>query len=158
MSDSPNAASYTGTGDAPAPPPARSIKGLRWVVVVLGILTLTFFYGLDNMVMAVVQRFNAINRLPWISITFLIRAASTNFFWGQFYSLFDVKWTYIACVALFKVGSAMCGAAPSMTAFLVGHTICGARGCGIYTGVIIMLSFLTTPKECPAYLGLTRLT
>jgi MFS family permease len=69
-----------------------------------------------------------------------------------------VKWTYIICVTLFELGSAVCGAAPSMTAFLVGRTICGLGGCGMYTGVMMMLSFLTTPEERPAYLGLTGLT
>jgi hypothetical protein len=73
------------TNHVPAPARARSIQGLRWVVVVLAILTSTFFYGLDNTVVAdiqptVVHRFNAIDRLPWISVTFLIGAASTNFF------------------------------------------------------------------------------
>lgn len=77
---------------------------------------------------------------------------------GQVYSLFDVKWTYIVCVALFELGSAVCGAAPTMTAFLVGRTICGLGGSGMYTGVMMMLSFLTTPEERPAYLGLTGLT
>ncbi|KAL2799533.1 MFS general substrate transporter [Aspergillus keveii] len=151
MSDKIQVALDTETGHVPAPTPPRSIQGLRWVVVVLAILTSTFFYGLDNTVVAdiqptVVQRFNAIDRLPWISCT------------GQVYSLFDVKWTYIVCVALFEVGSAVCGAAPSMTAFLVGRTICGLGGCGMYTGVMMMLSFLTTPEERPAYLGLTGLT
>ncbi|KAE8553907.1 hypothetical protein TMatcc_006607 [Talaromyces marneffei ATCC 18224] len=59
---------------------------------------------------------------------------------------------------MFEVGSAVCGAAPSMTSFLVGRTICGLGGCGMYTGVMTMLSFLTTPEERPAYLGLTGLT
>jgi hypothetical protein len=72
-------------GDVPAPTSTRSIQGLRWVVVVLAILSSTFFYGLDNTVVAeiqptVVKNFNAIDRLPWISVTFLIGAASTNFF------------------------------------------------------------------------------
>ncbi|KAL3455581.1 major facilitator superfamily domain-containing protein [Aspergillus heterothallicus] len=148
MSDKIQLPSDSEAGDPPAPAaPVRSIQGVRWVVVVLAILTSTFFYGLDNTVVAdiqptVVQRFNAIDRLPWISI----------------YSLFDVKWTYIVCVALFEVGSAVCGAAPTMTAFLLGRTICGLGGCGMYTGVMMMLSFLTTPEERPAYLGLTGLT
>ncbi|KAJ0414365.1 major facilitator superfamily domain-containing protein [Aspergillus carlsbadensis] len=165
MSDKVESSVDPETGPVPAPQPAaaRSIQGVRWVVVVLAILTSTFFYGLDNTVVAdiqptVVQRFNAIDRLSWISVTFLIGAAGTNFFWGQVYSLFNVKWTYIICVALFEVGSALCGAAPTMTAFLIGRTICGLGGCGMYTGVMVMLSFLTTPKERPAYLGLTGLT
>jgi hypothetical protein len=77
--------SETELGAVCTPTPARSIKGLRWVAVVLAVLSSTFFYGLDNTVVAdiqptVVQQYNAIDRLPWVSVTFLIGAASTNFF------------------------------------------------------------------------------
>jgi hypothetical protein len=73
------------TGEVPTPKFTRSIQGPRWVVVVLAVLSSTFFYGLDNTVVAdiqptVVQQFSAIDRLPWVSVTFLIGAASTNFF------------------------------------------------------------------------------
>ncbi|KAL6233338.1 hypothetical protein BDW75DRAFT_242140 [Aspergillus navahoensis] len=77
---------------------------------------------------------------------------------SQVYSLFNVKLTYIVCVALSELSSAVCGAASSITAFLMGRTICGLGGCGTYTVVMMMLGFLTTSEERPAYLGLTGLT
>ena len=63
----------------------RTIVGLRWVSIVLAVLSSTFFFGLDNTVVAVVQpivvdRFNSLDRLPWISVAFLVGAAATNFF------------------------------------------------------------------------------
>ncbi|PVH68205.1 hypothetical protein DL98DRAFT_441745 [Cadophora sp. DSE1049] len=48
---------------------------------------------------------------------------------------FNAKWTYILCVALFEVGSAIYGAAPSMDALIVGRAICGVGGSGMYVGV-----------------------
>lgn len=64
---------------------SRPIRGVRWALVVFAVLSSTFFYGLDNTVVAdiqaaVINQFDAINRLPWMSTTFLIGAASTNFF------------------------------------------------------------------------------
>ncbi len=79
-------------------------------------------------------------------------------FKGQMYSQFSVKWTYITCVVLFEVGSAVCGAAPNMSALIVGRAICGAGGSGTYTGVMTLLSILTDEKERPAYLGVTGVT
>lgn len=77
---------------------------------------------------------------------------------GKIYSNFDIKWSYVSCVALFEIGSAICGAAPSMSVFLVGRTICGLGGSGMYTGVMTILSCLSSPTERPAYLGLTGLS
>ena len=77
---------------------------------------------------------------------------------GQMYSQVDRKWVYVACVTLFEIGSAVCGAANSMTALIVGRAICGLGGAGMYTGVMTILSILSTEKERPIYLGLTGLT
>lgn len=76
------APSHLEEAEAPSP---RSIQGTRWILVVLAVLSSTFFHGLDNTVVAdiqpaVINQFDAIDRLPWVSITFLIGAASTNFF------------------------------------------------------------------------------
>ena len=52
-------------------------------------------------------------------------------------------------------GSALCGGAPSLDAFIVGRVIAGLGGNGMYMGVLTLLSVNTSDKERPAYLGLT---
>ena len=55
----------------------------------------------------------------------------------------NAKWLYISCIIIFEVGSAVCGAAPSMDALIVGRAICGLGGTGMYTGVLYV--FPSTP-------------
>lgn len=62
------------------------------------------------------------------------------------------------CVTLFEIGSAVCGAAPSMDALIVGRAICGLGGAGMYTGVMTLLTVTTLPHERPIYFGLCGLT
>ena len=52
------------------------------------------------------------------------------------YGQCNAKWLYITCIIIFEVGSAVCGAAPSMGALIVGRAICGLGGTGMYTGVL----------------------
>lgn len=73
---------------------------------------------------------------------------------GKLYALFDTKWLYILFTVLFMAGSALCGAAPNMTAMILGRVIAGAGGNGMYVGVVTLLSINTTEKERPTYLGL----
>ena len=73
---------------------------------------------------------------------------------GKMYSQFNPKWLYIFTVALFELGSAICGAAPSMNALIIGRTIAGLGGAGMYLGVIMLLSFFTSPVERPRYIGM----
>jgi MFS family permease len=71
---------------------------------------------------------------------------------------FNAKWTYILCVVLFELGSAICGAAPSMDALIIGRAICGVAGSGMYVGVITLLAATTTIHKRPMYIGGTGLT
>jgi MFS family permease len=73
---------------------------------------------------------------------------------GSIYAMFDTKKVYIASVLCFTVGSALCGAAPTLNAFIVGRAIAGVGGIGMYLGVMTLLSVNTGDTERPMYLGL----
>jgi len=49
---------------------------------------------------------------------------------GQFFQIFNAKWFYILGCFVFEVGSALCGAAPSMNALIIGRVIAGIWGYG----------------------------
>ncbi len=51
------------------------------------------------------------------------------------------------------IGSALCGAAPSINAFIVGRVIAGVGGNGMYLGAQTLLSVSTSDTERPMYLG-----
>ena len=53
---------------------------------------------------------------------------------GKGYAAFEIKWLYIASIILFEIGSALCGAAPSSNALIVGRVIAGIGGAGMYIG------------------------
>ena len=133
----------------------RKITGLKWVVVVLSILSSTFLFALDNTVVAdvepkIVDRFGQIQKLPWLPIAFLVAALSTNLIWyvdgyspgfvfpltnsicrGKIYGQLNAKWLYVFCFFLFEVGSALCGAAPTMNALIGGRVLAGLGGAGL---------------------------
>lgn len=106
--------------------PPRDIAGWKWTLVVLSILSSTFLFALDNTIVADIQpaivlHFNDISNLTWLSVSFLLGAAATNLIWGKIFGQFNAKWTYILCVFLFELGSAVCGAAPTMDALIIGR-------------------------------------
>ena len=53
---------------------------------------------------------------------------------GRLYGMFDIKWLILMSIALFEIGSAVCGAAPSLNALIIGRVIAGAGGSGMYLG------------------------
>ncbi|KAL8908282.1 MAG: hypothetical protein Q9207_000904 [Kuettlingeria erythrocarpa] len=143
--------------------PPRDVHGVIWVLIVLSILSSTFLFALDNTIVAdvqpaIIERFGSIEKLPWLSVAFLVAAAGTNLVWGKIYAQFDAKYLYLLCVFLFEVGSALCGAAPTMDALIIGRAISGVGGAGMYLGVMTLLSVTTTEHERPTYIGFTGLT
>ncbi|KAK7994989.1 hypothetical protein PG990_013762 [Apiospora arundinis] len=137
----------------------RSIRGFRWIMAVFAILASTFMFALDTTVVASIQPhiINSVGefeKYPWLGTAFVLPSATLVLPWSKAYSLFDVKWLYFANVALFEVGSAISGAAPTMNALIVGRAIAGVGGCGMYIGGLTFLSVVTTPKERPIYISL----
>ena len=77
---------------------------------------------------------------------------------GQCYSCLDNKLLFVSNVVIFEVGSAVCGAAPTLEALIGGRAICGIGGMGIYLGTVSMVSALTSEQGRPIYLGFVGLT
>ncbi|KFZ06847.1 hypothetical protein V501_07021 [Pseudogymnoascus sp. VKM F-4519 (FW-2642)] len=142
--------------------PVRDITGWKWGLVVVAILSSIFLFALDNTVVADIQpaiiaNFGDIQKLPWLTGAFLIGSASTNLVWGKVYGQMEAKITYLISLVIFEVGSALCGAAPTMNALIIGRVIAGVGGSGMYVGVMTLLSVTTSLQERPMYVGLTGL-
>jgi MFS family permease len=72
---------------------------------------------------------------------------------GKAYGVFNIKWLFLSVVVLFEIGSALCGAAPNMDAFIVGRVIQGIGACGCYSGAVTFVSRCTSKRERPLYLS-----
>ena len=82
-------------------------------------------------------------------------ASATVLLWGKILFKFNTKWTYIISVAMFEIGSAVCGSVPNMDALIVGRVFCGIGGPGLYCGLITPLAVITTLQEQPMYVAST---
>jgi hypothetical protein len=64
----------------------RKIRGFRWVVVIISILSSVTLYSLDNTIVAdiqpqIVNEFGELAKLPWLSVAFLVACVATNSIW-----------------------------------------------------------------------------
>lgn len=139
-----------------------STNKAQWFLVVSAVLSSCFLNALDTTIVAViipnlVRDLGSVERVPWMSLGFVIAGAALILPLAKMYSLLNIKWLYMTCLLLFTAGSALCGAAPTMNSEIGGRVIAGIGGCGMYLGSLTFLSVLTTGKERPTYLGLTGL-
>jgi MFS family permease len=135
----------------------RSIHGFRWILINLALYISVFIYGLDTTIAAdvqssVVEAFGHVEQLAWIGAGFPLGSVSVILLYGELYTNYNIKWVFVASTVLFEAGSALCGAAPSMSALIVGRVIAGAGGSGVFMGCLNYFTVLTTPKERGLYI------
>lgn len=73
---------------------------------------------------------------------------------GKLYSFFSVKTVFLTAIALFEIGSAICGAAPSSVAFIIGRAISGVGSAGIMSGAITVIVYAVPLHRRPLFQGL----
>jgi MFS family permease len=120
----------------------RNITPFRWFLVCLGLYLGALLYGLDTTISASVQgpilsSLGEIEKLAWVGIGFPMGSVSVILLIGWCYALFEIKYLMIGSIFIFEVGSALCGAAPTMNAMIVGRVIAGMGGAGMYLGFVI---------------------
>ncbi|KAL8916100.1 MAG: hypothetical protein Q9172_006454 [Xanthocarpia lactea] len=65
----------------------RSIKSIKWLLVILGTLSSAFLFALDNSIVAdiqpqIIQQFpGSIDKLPWLSVAFALGGAASTLVW-----------------------------------------------------------------------------
>lgn len=61
---------------------------------------------------------------------------------------------FLFVVAVFEIGSVICGAAPNSIAFILGRAIAGFGAAGIFTGVSIIMLPLVPLRKRPMFQGI----
>lgn len=135
----------------------RTITGPRWFLICASLYLSALMYGLDTTIAAdlqgsVIATFGEVSQLAWIGAGFPLGSVAVILPYGLLFTKFNMKWLYIAGIILFQAGSALCGAAPTMNALIVGRVFAGAGGTGIYLGGLNHFSALTTRQERGMYL------
>jgi hypothetical protein len=117
----------------------RTITGFKWFLACLAMFSANLLYGLDTTIVAdiqaaVAETYDDITKLGWLGIGFMLGSVAFILPLGKAYAVFDTKWLFLGCLTMFAAASALCGAAPSMNAIIIGRIWAGAGGAGMYLG------------------------
>jgi MFS family permease len=73
--------------------------------------------------------------------------------YGRAYTLFSTKPIFLVAIAIFNVGSAICGAAGNSTVLIIGRAVAGLGCAGIYSGAIVIISRTVRQQYRSTYIG-----
>ncbi|KAI8155803.1 Aspyridones efflux protein [Colletotrichum sp. SAR 10_70] len=131
-------------------------------LIVLALCLSVFVMALDNSIIAtaiprITDEFNSLNDVGWYGSAYLLTTASFMLLFGKLFTFFSIKWFYLLAIALFELGSLICGTAPSSIALIVGRAIAGIGGAGIYVGSLIILTYSVPLEKRPIYTSFMRM-
>lgn len=111
----------------------------------LAVFFCLFLFSLDQTIVATIlstvgNKFNAFNKIGWVSSGFFISMAVLVAVWGKLAIIFGRKYTMIVAVVLFEAGSLMCALADNMDVLIGGRVLAGVGGGGIQTLVFIIIT------------------
>ena len=97
--------------------------------------------------------FHSLGDVGWYGSAYLLTSCSFQLLFGRIYTFYSPKWVFLSTIGLFELGSIVCGAAPSSTAFIVGRAIAGLGSAGIFSGVIVIMVHTVPLHKRPFYQG-----
>ncbi|MFC8076854.1 MDR family MFS transporter [Streptomyces sp. NPDC057307] len=141
----------------PSAPPAVP-KNVRWVL--LGVMLAMLLSMLDNMVVStamptIVGELGGLEHISWVVTAYTLITAVSTPVWGKFGDLFGRRPMYLASIAVFMVGSALCGASQSMGELIAFRVVQGIGAGGIGAGAFALIGALVPPRERGKYQGMT---
>ncbi|KAL6697966.1 putative aflatoxin efflux pump [Trichoderma pleuroticola] len=119
-----------------------------WLIIISAFVSM-FLVALDRTIIStaiptITDDFHSLSDIGWYGSSYMLTTAAFQLVWGRIYRFYDLRWTFLCCIVIFEIGSAICGSAPSSSVFIAGRAIAGVGSAGITTG-----SLLTTIDMIP---------
>ncbi|MGP3927953.1 MDR family MFS transporter [Streptomyces sp. 8N616] len=136
---------------AESPPPRKQA-----VPVFIGLMLAMLLGTLDTQIVATAMPtisgdLGGVVQFAWVSTAYLLTFSVATPLYGKLGDLFGRKRVFLFAIAIFLVGSALCGAAGSMTQLIVFRAVQGVGGGGLTVSIFAILGDLFSPREGARY-------
>ncbi|KAM0806217.1 major facilitator superfamily domain-containing protein [Usnea florida] len=131
-------------------------KSLKFWSIIIGVYLSIFLVALDRTIVAtaiprITDEFNSVQDIGWYGSAYMLTAACFIPISGRIYQLYSTKWGFVLSIVIFEAGSALCGAAPTSTAFIIGRAIAGFGSAGIFSGGMMIILPLVPLRRRPVF-------
>lgn len=101
--------------------------------------------------------FRSYDQIGWYGSAYFLTASAFQPLYGRVYMSFNVRWTFLAALAVFELGSIIGGVAPSSDVLILGRAIQGLGSAGILTGSFVVATHSVRMQKRPvlfAFVGI----
>ncbi|KAH8585724.1 major facilitator superfamily domain-containing protein [Bisporella sp. PMI_857] len=133
--------------------------GLRLLLLAVALCLAIFLVALDTTIIAtaipqITDQFHSLSDVGWYGSAYLLTTASFQLFFGKLYTLFPIKIVFLGAIALFEIGSLICGVAAGSVTLIVGRAIAGIGSAGVFSGAYLLIATSVPLAQRPTFTGL----
>ncbi|MEU3570809.1 MFS transporter [Kitasatospora sp. NPDC036755] len=152
----PGATAPPGTAPADAGPPDAALMTpaqrkvgilLCLVTIVLAVLDMNIVSAATVPIVRDLDPVHGVDRLPWLISAFALAATALLPLYGRLCDSCGAKHVLLGAVAVFTLGSALCGAAQSMDQLIAFRAVQGVGGGGLMSVTMVVIARFKEPGE-----------
>ncbi|KAJ7767000.1 ABC transporter [Mycena maculata] len=134
------------------------LSGKRLAVVFVSMMLSILLVSLDQTILAtalprIASDFNSFSLQGWVATSFVLAQTVFILFYGQLLRIFAAKWVLVTTIAIFEVGSLVCGVARNVDQLIAGRVISGLGAAGIFLAIQQIISQVTRLEDRPKLFG-----
>ncbi|KAF2737110.1 efflux pump protein [Polyplosphaeria fusca] len=134
------------------------ITGLSLVAVVGSVTLVCFLILLDQSILStampqITSHFHSLPDVGWYAGAYQLASATLQPLTGKLYTHFRAKYTFLAFLFVFELGSLLCGAATTSPMLIVGRAVAGLGASGLVNGGMTVVSGAAPLEKRPLYNG-----
>nr|XP_036580464.1 MFS multidrug transporter [Colletotrichum truncatum]KAF6788376.1 MFS multidrug transporter [Colletotrichum truncatum] len=135
------------------------LQGAKLWLVMAGTSLVVFVQFLDGSILSpaipnITDEFNSLHDIGWYGSAYFIASVETSTVFqpiaGKVYTFLPTKWSLMAFILLFALGSLICGIADSSMILIVGRAVAGLGGSGLLIGNQTVIAGLAPIEKRPA--------
>lgn len=135
------------------------LEGRALLLCFVSVYSCFFLFALDQTIVATLlttvgNKFNAFDKIGWLSAGFLISMCVLVSVWGKLAIIFGRKYAMMAGIILFEAGSLMCALANNMNVLIGGRVLAGIGGGGVQTVTFIIITEVLPMHKRPLGMAL----
>ncbi|KAJ7137537.1 ABC transporter [Mycena crocata] len=145
---------------APAAPEASTIlTGRKLAVVFVAMLLSILLIALDQTILStalprIASDFNSFSLQGWVASSFVLAQTIFLLFYGQVLRIFPAKWVLVSSIAIFEIGSLLCGVSQNVNQLIAGRTVSGVGAAGLFVAILQLIAQVTRLEDRPRLFGL----
>ncbi|KAK6063594.1 major facilitator superfamily transporter [Seiridium cupressi] len=133
------------------------------VILVVAALTLTSFLVMLDMsilptaIPQITTEFHSLRDIGWFGSSYLLASSTMQPLTGKLYLGFGLKYTFLAFLGTFELGSLLCGGAPTSKLFIIARAVAGLGASGMLNGALNIIAAVAPMHKRPALIGFMML-